>query len=84
MEPQSIFDIAISVIGALGGWILKTIWDAIKELQKDDKELSEKLSHVEVLVAGGYVKVDKFDMVVNKIFDKLDKIDSKLDGKADK
>ncbi len=84
MEPQSIFDIAISVIGALGGWILKTIWDAIKELQKDDKELSEKLSHVEVLVAGGYVKVDKFDMVVNKIFDKLDKIDSKLDKKVDK
>jgi len=84
MDPQSIFDIAISVIGALGGWILKTIWDAIKELQKDDKELSEKLSHVEVLVAGGYVKVDKFDMVVNKIFDKLDKIDSKLDKKVDK
>jgi len=84
MEPQSIFDIAISVIGALGGWILKTIWDAIKELQKDDKELSEKLSHVEVLVAGGYVKVDKFDMVVNKIFDKLEKIDNKLDRKVDK
>ncbi len=84
MDPQSIFDITISVIGALGGWILKTIWDAIKELQKDDKELSEKLSHVEVLVAGGYVKVDKFDMVVNKIFDKLDKIDSKLDKKVDK
>ena len=84
MEPQSIFDIAISVIGALGGWILKTIWDAIKQLQKDDKNLVDKVSHIEVLVAGGYVKVDKFDMVVNKIFDKLDKIDNKLDGKVDK
>ena len=84
MEPQSIFDIAISVIGALGGWILKTIWDAIKELQKSDKDLADKVSHIEVLVAGQYVKVDKFDQMMTAIFAKLDRIEDKLSQKVDK
>ncbi len=76
-----------SVFGALmlcAGWILKVLWDAISDLQHTDKDLAEKVSKIEVLVAGQYVKVDRFDQMVNAIFAKLDKIDNKLDQKVDK
>jgi len=62
----------------------KLIWDSYNELKKTDKDINEKLNHVEILVAGQYVKRDDFDKVSNHIFSKLDKIIEKLDKKADK
>jgi len=81
---QTIFNIAVAVAGSLGGWWLKVLWDAVKDLQSADKELAEKVSSIEILVAGQYVKRDDFDRVANAIFAKLDKIMDKLDTKADK
>ena len=42
-EYQIFFDVGVAVIGAMGGWILNTVWNAVKELQKADKELAEKV-----------------------------------------
>ena len=84
MDGQVVFDIILGVASFLASWILKTIWDAIKVLQRDDKDLAEKLSHIEVLVAGQYVKTDKFDQMMTAIFTKLDRIEDKLDTKVDK
>lgn len=81
---QTFFNIAVTVSGFLGGWWLKVLWDAVKDLQSADKELVEKVSSIEILVAGQYVKRDDFDRVANAIFAKLDKIMDKLDTKADK
>ena len=81
---QTFFNIAVAVAGSLGGWWLKVLWDAVKDLQSADKELAEKVSSIEILVAGQYVKRDDFDRVANAIFAKLDKIMDKLDTKADK
>jgi len=81
---QTFFNIAVTVSGFLGGWWLKVLWDAVKDLQSADKELAEKVSSIEILVAGQYVKRDDFDRVANAIFAKLDKIMDKLDTKADK
>lgn len=38
--------------GALIGSLLNAVWQAVKDLQKSDKELVEKFSNLEVLVAG--------------------------------
>lgn len=84
MEPQLIINSIFGVLMLCLGWILKVLWDAICELQKTDKDLAEKVGKIEVLVAGQYVKVDRFDQMVNAIFAKLDKIDNKLDQKVDK
>ena len=59
-------------------------WDSYKELKKTDKELADKVSAIEVLVAGQYVKRDDFDRLAQAIFVKLDKIMDKLDTKVDK
>jgi len=81
---QEIFNIAIGLISTLGGWWLKVMWDSLKELQAADKDLVEKVSRIEILVAGNYVKREEFDRVVERLFVKLDNIEIKIDAKADK
>ena len=81
---QTIFNIAATVAGFLGGWWLKVMWEAVKDLQAADKVLVEKVSSIEILVAGNYMSKQDFDKIAAAIFQKLDKIEDKLDRKVDK
>ena len=63
---------------------MRVMWQSLKELQAQDKELANKVSSIEVLVAGQYVKRDDMDRSMTALFAKLDRIEDKLDGKADK
>ena len=81
---QQLFNLVFSVAGALGGWWMKAIWEALKDLQKADQKLSGEVSDLKILVAGGYVRTESFDKLSQAIFAKLDRIEDKLDGKADK
>lgn len=83
-EFQMLFNIAITLVGALGGWVLNSLKTNIENLQKADTALTAKVQEIEVLVAGTYVKRDDLDRLSNALFAKLDKIENKLDGKADK
>ena len=84
MFDQTLFNYALALCGALGGWVLKVIWDAVKDLQAADKVLVEKVNTIEILIAGNYMSKSDFDKIAAAIFAKLDKIDDKLDRKADK
>lgn len=81
---QTMFNLAITLIGFLGGWVLNSLKSSIGALQKADHDLTAKVQSVEVLVAGSYVKRDDLDKLSAALFAKLDKIEGKLDGKADK
>lgn len=81
---QVIINWLLAGFGALIGFLLNSVWQAVKDLQKADKELAAKVSEIEVLVAGNYVKRDAFDSAVDRIFQKLDHIEAKIDRKADK
>lgn len=81
---QSLYNIALGLAAFLGGWWMKVMWQSLKDLQAADSKLADKVAAIEVLVAGEYVKRDSFDKVATEIFRKLDRIDEKLDKKADK
>ncbi len=81
---QEIFNWAIAIAGCLGGWVLKTIWDSVKDLQTSDKQIIDRVAAIEILVAGQYVNRDEFNRVVDKMFEKLDGISEKINSKADK
>ena len=83
-DAQFIFNIVIGVAGALGGWWLKVVWDALKDLQEADKALVEKVASIEVLVAGRYTTREEFDRSMNAVFAKLDRIYELLSQKADR
>lgn len=81
---QTIVNWLLAGFGGLIGFLLNAVWQAVKDLQKADTELTKKVSEIEVLVAGAYVKKDDIDKLSNAIFTKLDRIEDKLDGKVDK
>ena len=83
-EYQVFFDVAVGVIGVLGGWVLNTVWGAVKDLQEADKDLADKVAAIEVLVAGRYVTRDEFNTVLNQVFAKLDTIRDLVSQKADR
>ena len=84
MDMQEAFNIAITLTGFLGGWVLKSISDAIKELRTQDEKLGSEVHQVHLLVAGSYVRREELDKHLCAIFDVLRRIEEKLDGKADK
>lgn len=81
---QTLFNIVVLFAAAMGGWVLKGVHDAIEHLQVADASLTDKVQAIEVLVAGNYVKRDDLDRSIVAIFTKLDRIETKLDLKADK
>lgn len=81
---QQLFNIVIGVAGALGGWWMKAMWEGLKDLQKTDHELTQQVNNLQILVAGQYMRREEFDKVSHAIFAKLDRIEDKLDKKADK
>lgn len=87
-DPQTLFNIAFSVAGALGMWVLNGIKDSLAALHKSDEVLTTKVQAIELLVAGKYVLKDEFKDELSKVSDalmhKLDKIDARLDTKLDR
>lgn len=74
---QNLINLLIGVTGAVVGWILKVIWEAIQDLQMDMKEIEKEL-HTEYVSKGDFhVALDEIKQIVQRIFDKLD-------NKADK
>jgi len=88
MLDQTVLNWAFTLIGAGGGWWMKTMWEALKDLQLADKALVDKVAGIDTLVAGQYVRRDYFETKMTAlsdgIFRKLDRIEDKLDDKADK
>jgi hypothetical protein len=84
MDQQQLFNVLFAIVGVLGGWWMKAMWEAVKDLERADHALSDQVADLKVLVAGGYVRTEQFDSMSKAIFSKLDRIEDKLDGKADK
>jgi len=82
--PQELFQILVAAISLMGGWILKTIWDAVRDQQGETRALAEKVAGVEILIVGQFVRRDELAGLLDRIDHKLDQISSKLDSKADR
>jgi hypothetical protein len=83
-DMQIAFNISMALLGGLGGWILKSIGEAIHELRKKDEALGTEVHQVHLLVASNYVKRDELDKQLSAMFETLRRIEEKMDGKVDK
>lgn len=78
MEPtQIVFDTVLGFVGILIGWVLKILWEGIKETQREIHDLDEKVTNT-------YVRRDDFKEAISEIKELCSRIFSKLDNKADK
>jgi hypothetical protein len=73
MDFQLLFNIASAIIGTISGWLFKVIWDAIRDLKEDIKEIER-----------GYVMKDDYRIDIAEIKGMLARIFDKIDMKADK
>ena len=76
-DYQSIIDIIGGAILTVAGWLLRELWGAVKELQRD-------LNKLEVNMPKEYVLKVDLDQRMKHIEDMFQRIYDKLDGKADK
>jgi hypothetical protein len=75
--PQDFVNIIIVVAGAAMGWMLKVVWESIKELQQDTQRLARE-------VHTRYVSKDDYRTDIQELKDMLKAIFERLDRKADK
>jgi len=73
METQSIVNIAITIFGFFGGWVLNRITRSLDRLDDDVKEMPNR-----------YVRRDDYIRDVGEIKAMLKGIYDKIDAKADK
>ena len=73
MDFELLFNIALSIVGTIAGWLFKVLWDAIRDLKEDVKEIER-----------GYVMKDDYRIDIADIKGMLARIFDRLDGKADK
>lgn len=73
MDTQALFNIAVTLAGFLGGWILNNIWQSIRVLDKDVRQMP----HV-------YVAKEDYKADISEIKSMLARIFDKLEAKADK
>lgn len=88
MESQLVFNVAVAISGALGGWVLKVIWDAIKALDVDVKQLGREV-HSDFVKREDFresvmeVKADMKDGF-RRMEEMLGAVFKRLESKADK
>ena len=75
---QEFYDFVLTGASLLLGFLLNSVWQAVKDLQRADTELTKRVGEIEVLVAGNYVTRQEFNRVVERLFAKLDAIDMKI------
>lgn len=74
---QNLINLLIGVVGAIVGWVLKVVWNAIQDLQQDMKDIEKELHTEYVSKNDFHTALDEIKQIVQRIFDKLD-------NKADK
>ena len=91
MNWQSAFDIAVGLLYLVLGWLMRMIWENIREHARDMSAQKEALDKFKEHVSERYVRTDyavemKNDIraLSDAIFRKLDRIEEKIDGKMDK
>jgi hypothetical protein len=72
MEYQGIVNLVVGGALLAVGWWCKEIWNSVKSLAKDVKSIEVDLPTNYVSKADIDARLDKIDMVLERIFDKLD------------
>jgi uncharacterized coiled-coil DUF342 family protein len=96
---QTIFNWAVAAAGALGGWVLKVIWDMLREMRTElhnrDTRIHDDLKKLDIKMHEDFVRRDDFRDSMNEVkqemrsgFDKIDRtlglLFKKMDNKEDK
>lgn len=77
MDFQTLINIVAGTALGVAGWFARQMWGAVSDLRGDLSRLREELPKT-------YITKDDFKDAVRDLRELLERIDSKLDRKADK
>lgn len=80
MDAQMVINSLIMLVAFFGGWFVRVLWSKLGDLEREHKGTNQRLNGVEILVAGQYIRRDEFETKINALFNKLDKIEDKIDS----
>jgi len=72
MEFQDIVNVIIGSVLSVLGWFARQLWDAVQTLKKDMKDLEVDLPTNYVRKVDLDARFDKFETMLNRIYDKLE------------
>jgi hypothetical protein len=72
MDWQSIINIGAGSLLAMFGWFARELWDIVQSIKKDVQDLEVKLAKEYTTHSDMNNRFDKIEVILNKIFDKLD------------
>ena len=81
---QLIANIGFTLFGLVLVILVNVLFNRINDLMRDNKQLTKEVSELKVELPEKYMSKTDFQYVIDALFAKLDKIDDKLDRKADR
>jgi hypothetical protein len=72
MEWQSLINIGAGSLLAMFGWFARELWDMVQAIKQDVQALEVKLAKEYTTHADMNARFDKIEIILGKIFDKLD------------
>lgn len=81
---RMVFDAALAIIVAATGWYVSIIYGEIKDLKVADTSIRAEISQVRERTPIEYVRRDEYRTDVQDIKRLLERIEAKVDGKADR
>ena len=72
MDFQDIVNVIIGSVLSVLGWFARQLWDAVQELKHDMKDLEVDLPTHYVRKEDLDARFDKFESMLNRIYDKLE------------
>ena len=77
VDYQNLINLGLGAVLTVAGWLMRELWGAVKELQRDINKLEATLPKEYVLKEDMDKRMDHIESMFQRIYDKLD-------GKADK
>ena len=80
---QNVINWIIAAAGALAGWLFKILWDAVKDLRADMRQIERDLPELYVRKDDWRSSIHDLKEDMQRGFDKLDKTISRIFDKID-
>ena len=91
MDYQVIFNIALGLIGTVGGWFFKAVYDKIRSLEEeiddlsgeheeDHREVIQRINDLALSLPDKYVNKGDFENLAKVMHHRFDKLEEKLDA----
>ena len=83
-DAQLLINLGFTLFGVVLAIVINQIFKGIKEVRDDSAKVGDTVHNLSVTLPTKYVSKEDFQYIIDALFQKLDRIEEKLDRKEDK